>query len=277
MFQPASFNHDVAHEMRIDRILDQVILPRAHIHHVRDDRSPGKFNCQVIRGDAFDVVPSWPRGSVDLVVTDPPYGKGHQWWDDWSARDYDRLSELIEHVLKPGGTAYVWGCTGGYRHRIFFDWLARLEHTSKRLRIHNVITWRKRRAGEGVRRGYLNAREECVMIVNGRHPKTFHTPYLPEKRTFVHASKDGKHIARSEWLRRTTVWSDVTEMMAHKIHPTEKPARLAEIMIKASSNVDDVVADFFAGSGSVAVAARRLKRRVVLVEKSDCKMHVRTE
>jgi site-specific DNA-methyltransferase (adenine-specific) len=49
-------------------------------------------------------------------------------------------------------------------------------------------------------------------------------------------------------------------------YPTQKPVKLLERMIVASSQPGDVVLDFFAGSGTTGVAARRLGRHYVLVD-----------
>lgn len=109
------------------------------------------------------------------------------------------------------------------------------------------------------------------MLVKGEKPKTFNIPLLDEKRGYAGYNAD--YPAKSEFLRRTNVWTDVTELFKGKIHPAEKPSRLAEIMIETSSNPDDLVVDFFAGSGSTGVAAQKLNRRCILIEQSDCPMH----
>lgn len=109
------------------------------------------------------------------------------------------------------------------------------------------------------------------MLVMGDKPATFHIPLLEEKRGY--AGYNVKYPAKSEFLRRTNVWDDVTELFRGKIHPTEKPSRLAEIMIETSSNPGDLVLDPFAGSGSTGVAAKKLGREYLLIEKSDCVMH----
>jgi DNA modification methylase len=57
----------------------------------------------------------------------------------------------------------------------------------------------------------------------------------------------------------------------HKIHPTEKPVELLEYFIDLLSNPGDLILDTFAGSGSVGIAARNLKRSAILVER-DVKM-----
>ena len=227
----------------------------------------------VIRADCFEWVPAnVPDGSVPLVVTDPPYGVivDQEWDRKWSISDQWRLTELLSRVLVPGGTAYVWGGVGRYRNRLFFEWLSQVE-TRSDLEIWDVITWRKRRA-YGCKDRLLFTREECAMLVRGREgPRTFNIPLLAAKRGY--AGYDPKYPAKSEFLRRTNVWDDVTEIFRGKIHPTEKPSRLAEIMIEISSQAGELVLDPFAGSGSTGVAAAKLGRPYILVEKSDCAMH----
>lgn len=228
---------------------------------------------RVIRGDAFEVALTWPKASIELIVTDPPYGKilKAKWDQAWQLGDYIQLETLIERLLVPGGTAYVWGGIGTVGHRPFFQWLGGIEtRRGLGLHIHDLITWRKRRA-YGKKDAYLFTREECAMLVKGAKPRTFNIPLLAEKRGYAGYLKN--YPAKSEYLRRTNVWTDVTELFKGKIHDAEKPSRLAEIMIETSSNVKEHVVDLFAGSGSTGVAAKKLGRRCTLVEKSDCVMH----
>lgn len=181
-----------------------------------------------------------------------------------------QMTGIIERILKPGGTAFIWGGVGKPNNRIFFEWLSKLETEIPTLQIWDVITWSKKRA-YGRPDRLLFTREECAMIVKGDKPATFNVPLLETKRGY--AGYNPKYPAKSEFLRRTNVWTDVSEIFRGKIHPTEKPSRLAEIAIEMSSNPGDLVVDMFAGSGSTAVAAIKLGRRCLLVEQSDCPMH----
>jgi site-specific DNA-methyltransferase (adenine-specific) len=241
--------------------------------------NPGSYTLQVIRGDCFQIAKQWPRECIDLIVTDPPYGSvlTTDWDKTWAIEQYDKLSQLIMHILKPGGTAYVWGGIGQVKNRLFLMWLSQIEWQHG-LRLHNLITWSKKRA-YGVKDNYLFTREECAMLVKPLpgerledcRPLTFNIPLLDKKRGY--AGYNAEYPAKSEYLRRTNVWSDVTEILRGKIHPAEKPSCLAEIMIKTSSNPNELVVDLFAGSGSTGVAARSLGRRCVLIELSTCLMH----
>jgi DNA modification methylase len=75
-----------------------------------------------------------------------------------------------------------------------------------------------------------------------------------------------KYPAKSEFLRRTNVWDDVSEILRGKTHVSQKPQRLMEIPIEVHTDVGEWVLDPFAGSGTTAFAARKLGRRFVVVE-----------
>lgn len=228
----------------------------------------------IVRADAFTWVPkNVPKGSVNLVVTDPPYGGVvDEAWDlKWDINAQWNMTDLLNDVLAPGGTAYVWGGIGTWRNRVFFEWLSEVETLCPEFQIWDVITWSKKRAYGSPRR-YLFTREECAMLVKGDEPAVFNVPLLDEKRGY--AGYNPKYPAKSPFKRRTNVWTDVTEIFRGKIHPCEKPSRLAEIMIETSSNPGDLVLDMFAGAGGVGVAAEKLGRRYILVENSDCPMRL---
>jgi site-specific DNA-methyltransferase (adenine-specific) len=54
-----------------------------------------------------------------------------------------------------------------------------------------------------------------------------------------------------------------------KVHPTEKPEAVIAPLIRNSTDVDDVILDPFGGSGTTAVAAKRLGRRCILIEREE--------
>lgn len=244
-----------------------------HIPGVSCDncRTAVQMEHRVIRGDYLLLSKKLlGDASVKLIVTDPPYGRIVQegWDKDWTLHDQWAMTSEIERVLAPGGTAYVWGGIGKPKDRLFFKWLADVEERSG-LTVWDVITWGKKRAyGKSDR--LLFTREECAMLVKGS-PSIFHVPYLDEKRGYE--GFNPKYPAKSEYKRRTNVWSDITELLRGKIHPCEKPARLIEVLISMSSNEGDLVVDFFAGSGSTGLAAKNLNRSSLLFELSDCPMH----
>jgi len=214
-----------------------------------------------IQGDWFDHYRT--IGKAPLVIADPPYGGivKEKWDRIDAAKLYRDFAKTLEVVLEDGGTAYVWGGIGTYRNRPWFEFLSSVEKDTN-LQIWDVITWAKKRA-YGTKNRMLFVREELAMLTLGK-PKTFNIPLLEEKRGY--AGYNAKYPAKSEFKRRTNVWSDVTEIFKGKVHPTEKPKRLAEIMISVSSKPGDRVIDAFAGSGNVSTVAIGMGREPIAVE-----------
>jgi site-specific DNA-methyltransferase (adenine-specific) len=66
---------------------------------------------------------------------------------------------------------------------------------------------------------------------------------------------------------KSAVWRHNTE--PKEFHPTAKPVELMAKLIKASSNEGDTVLDFTMGSGTTGVAAKKLKRNFIGIEKDE--------
>ena len=69
-----------------------------------------------------------------------------------------------------------------------------------------------------------------------------------------------------------TVWNDINRL-SNLIYPTEKPPKILERIIKASSNEGDLVADFFCGSGTTAAVAETLGRKWIVTDLGKFAIH----
>lgn len=215
---------------------------------------------------------------LPLVIADPPYGNiVNEEWDKIEVDDREFARWMIDWTKKleaislPGAGLYVWGGIGKPAEgdkppfRPFYRYVVEAEReTGYRLSTH--ITWKKKRA-YGIQWGYLFTREELAYFVLGdiKKPRKFTVPLLDVKRGYEGYNKN--YPAKSEFLRRTNVWDDITEILKGKTHVNQKPTRLMEIPIEVHTEPDEWVLDPFAGSGTTAHAARKLGRRWVVVER----------
>ena len=163
----------------------------------------------------------WP-----LVIADPPYGNivGDAWdkvieTDVAYAKRMVSWAALLAEDCLPGAALYVWGGVGLPRRkrksgkvedppfRPFYRFLLDVELETK-WRCSTPITWKKRRA-YGIQWGFLFCREEVAYLTLGdvREPHRFNVPLLETKRGY--AGYDLEHPAKSEFFRRTNVWTDV--------------------------------------------------------------------
>lgn len=219
---------------------------------------------------SLDRISKIPSKSIDLIVTDPPYtikkdfGAGtvniedldfSNWCETW-------ISEC-RRILKNNGSIYI--CINWEASSIIESII------KKHFIIRNRITW-KRDKGRGAKRNWKNNMEdiwfatvsddytfnlEDVMV-----EKTVIAPYVDDKgKPKDWIEKDGQKI---RYTHPSNIWTDLTvpfwSMPENTEHPTQKPEKLIERIILASSNINDLVFDPFMGSGTTAVVAKKLDR-----------------
>jgi|ERR1041385_266410 DNA modification methylase len=192
---------------------------------------------RIIRGDALRILPQLRKHSVDLIVTDPPYGDNVRYGpqniriagNEHPLRALSVMG-LSYRVLKRNSTAYMF-CS--IRHldfaHAFFS-----RYTSFRLR--EVIIWNKLSMGVGkaFRKQY-----ECILVLEKGKPKY----------------RDPKMLNLLSVSR-----------VRSREHPHVKPVELIKQLIRHSSDKGAVVLDPFIGTGTTAVAAHTLSRHFIGIE-----------
>lgn len=216
----------------------------------------------IYHGDALEILPMLEPGSVDLVLTDPPYAVSRSGVGRWQQR-YGRTTDLdffpadrdwagmIETVNKvtlcclellvPSGSLYAW-----VGHREFGPIVSLLEDKSFSTRF---LVWSKKHpvpAAPGS--GWVSGAELCV-----------------------YAYRSGR-----KWNYRTDAPSNVLVADSYRYgqpgkvdHPTQKPLAVISPLILASSSSGDLVLDPFMGSGTTLRAAKDLGRRAIGIEISE--------
>jgi modification methylase len=231
---------------------------------------------QVLRGECVQILRMLPSASVDCVFADPPYnlqlrgelrrpddslvdGVDDDWdrFTDFPAYDAfcrDWLTEC-RRVLRKDGTIWV---IGAY-HNIF-----RLGTILQDLGfwILNDVIWRKANPMPNFRgRRFTNAHE--TLIWAAREPKSrYRFNYQAMK-----ALNDDIQM-RSDWfIPLCTGPERLRNEHGLKLHPTQKPEALLHRVLLASTNMDDIVLDPFAGTGTTLAVAKRLRRHYIGIER----------
>ncbi len=109
-----------------------------------------------------------------------------------------------------------------------------------------------------------------------RMPKTRALEWLEKGELVVAEGKvPSRKIYMSEGVRCKDVWDDISSIQGNEYldYPTQKPEMLMERIIKASTNEGDLVADFFAGSGSFASAAEKNGRKWICSDLGKFSIH----
>lgn len=228
-----------------------------------------------------------PNGSVNLLLTDPPYyGIVEDGWDNQWANDRefaDWLSGIFLRALPKltsTGSLVFFGALGRHGSHPLFRIVTTLEEGGYTFR--NWLTWRKRRA-YGKSHDYLYVREEILWFSRSpdRTAVTFNKPYTEERRGYEGFNL--KYPALSEFKRVGNVWTDIDpviddcpELMRPE-RSCQKPQRLMDRLVAAHSNEGDLVVDPFAGWGSTGVSAVSLGRRFLGCEAIETDAHAANE
>lgn len=225
-----------------------------------------------VRGSCIELAQQWPDNSVDLIITDPPYGidgdQLHQHYNrkedfvvdgyvEVPAAEYGQFSrEWIRQaarVLKPGGSLYV---VSGYTH--LYEVMDGLRQTE--LQELNHIVW-KYNFGVHTRRKYVSSHYHILYYVKPGAPHTFN---LECRVGIEERTQDGGSL---NYRDREDVWIINREYKpGQQKNKNELPTELLAKMILYSSNPGDIVADFFLGGGSTARVAIGLGRKAFGIE-----------
>ena len=213
--------------------------------------------------DGIDGLRSLPQHSVDMLLTDPPYGTTRNLWD--IPLPLEELWEAVRWAVKPNGAVLFFA-------QCPYDKVLGASNLSM-LRYEWV--WYKSRCI-----GFLNARRaplkksENILVFYQKSPvynPQFEQgePYRKICRTSGSSPNYGKFVrsgGSSEDGRRFPGNVLAFSTVAHTVHPTQKPVELCEYFIKTYTNEGEVVADICAGSGTTAVAALNTGRRFICFE-----------
>jgi adenine-specific DNA-methyltransferase len=190
----------------------------------------------IVHGDCLDILPQLDAGSVDFILTDPPYVARYKSRDGRRVPNDDNFGWLnpafakMYRVLKPDSFCvnfYGWPNA----HRFIAAYHA------AGFRVVGYFVFPKHYTSG---KGYVRYQHECA--------------YLLAK---------GRPAQRPEGIGDVVPWTTYTH---NRFHPTQKPLAVLTPLIEAFSPPGSLVLDPFAGSGSTCAAARRSGRHYLGVE-----------
>ena len=199
-------------------------------------------------GDCLERMKEIPDGSVDMILTDPPYGMDFQSnrrvvKDKFNKIENDKNVEWLpsfaeeSYRVMSNNTSIYCFCSW---HNI--DIFKR--EIEKLFKIKNIIVWVKNNHGSGDLKG----------------------AYAPKHEFVIYAHK-GRSLFRE---KRTTDVMEFAKIHSSKLqHPTEKNIEMLKVFIKNNSDEEQTVLDPFMGSGSTGVAAKNLNRKFIGIEMDD--------
>lgn len=233
---------------------------------------------KIVWQDTMRALNCIPDNFADLMIVDPPYnltknfGKStfkqmdfseyKNWLDKW-------LSKVVR-ILKPNASLYI--CSD-WQSSIVIPLVA-----GKYFKLRNRISW-ERDKGRAAADNWKNCLED-IWYYTKSDEYIFNLEAVKMQRTVLAPYRDNKGTPK-DWQEEngkkirftapSNIWTDITipfwSMAENTEHPTQKPEKLIAKLILASSNEGNMVFDPFVGSGTTAVAAKKLGRRYLGIER----------
>jgi DNA modification methylase len=237
---------------------------------------------KLILGDCLDVMKTLPDKSVDVIITDPPYGTTKCKWD--IIIPFDSLWWELGRVIKPTGAILVFG----------------QEPFSSKLRISNIDNfrydwyWEKDKGANFLFGNKMPLKTVEIISVFYQKQPTYHSQKTTNPRGVSkrHLSPNPSKISGNVREIMGESWKE-TEMddtqnyhgknyepdkllakqliyfareQRGKVHPTQKPVALIEYLIRTYTDKDESVLDFAMGSGTTGVACAKTGRHFIGIE-----------
>ncbi len=223
-------------------------------------------------GDCLERMKEIPDGSVDMVLTDPPYGTTACKWD--SIIPLEPMWEQLKRVIKPNG-AIVMTAAQPFTSVLTLSNIDMFKYS---------LVWKKSRISHFAQAPYrfLTEHEDIVVFSYGGASKNAKNRmiYNPQGTTEIHKVVKGKghsdhrpsnRVQKDYVQSRTGYPKSVLEFKSDqaKLHPTQKPVALMEYLIRTYTNEGDTVLDFTMGSGTTGVACANTGRKFIGIEMDE--------
>jgi len=222
------------------------------------------------KGDCLEVMKDIPDGSIDAIITDPPYGTTACKWD--SVIDFTLMWKQLNRIIKPNGAIVLFGS----------------EPFSSALRMSNIKNykydwiWDKVNlyTGTFLANKQPLRRYENIIIFYKKQPtynKQYRKgqPYKMKRNTLGNGEVTNSKYKRIETINNGShnpcniLQIEGGNKSEKGQHPTQKPILLMEYLIKTYTNENEIVLDFTMGSGTTGVAAKNLNRNFIGIEQDE--------
>lgn len=235
-------------------------------------------NLWFMKGDCLERMKEIPDGSVDMIMTDPPYQITACKWD--SIIPLDLMWEQLKRIIKPSG-AIVMTASQPFTSIL----------VSSNLKMFKYCwVWDK-----SLPTGFQMAKKrplkqhEDVVIFYAK--QSTYNPEMTEREkprkynrgdcsvggeTLNNVKHDGEDRVLTHYYPRSIIKMQNANNKG-KVHPTQKPITLMEYMIKTYTNEGETVLDFTAGSFTTGVACVNLNRKFIGIEMDDNYYDIGTE
>ena len=218
----------------------------------------------IIHGDCLEVMKTLPDNSIDLILTDPPYGTTACDWD--KVPDLELMWKEINRICKPNAAKIMTSS------QPFTTTL--IQSNIQDFRYEWV--WKKTQATGGLNANKMPLKiHENVCVFYSKLPQynpVFKDgmPYRINRKRTKESSPYGKTGMKDQFISEnlgTRYPNSIIELEnEYGDHPTQKPIELMKYFIRTYSTKGDLILDPFCGSGTTCTAAKQIGRNYIGIE-----------
>jgi site-specific DNA-methyltransferase (adenine-specific) len=225
---------------------------------------------KVFNGDCLEIMKTFPDFSIDMILTDLPYGVTNNKWD--SVIPFEPMWESFWRVLKPTGIIALTS-SQPFTSALIMSQVKYFKHE---------WIWIKNRGSNFANTVREPMKEHESVLIFSKGKWTYNKQM--QERTGGGASRvnyafnldtksenyrdfEGRKKDKGTKLRVPSSWQKFNVEVG--LHPTQKPTKLFEYLIKTYTNENELVLDCCAGSGTTGEACKNLNRDYVLIEKEQ--------
>ena len=205
-------------------------------------------NGVLLCGDCLEVMKLIPKKSIDLIVTDPPYGVGSNELNGINYKDnfycVNDTSKCLFKILKQHSRAFIFVAQKTYIDVVF-------GFQSAGFKLHQTLIWFRPNLAGGTKKktyDFTSVYEQILNFHKGNPPKL----------------KKVNGYNNFDVLKYAQPQSNFKKDKRYHIH--QKPLDLIKHLILVSTNENDIVLDPFIGSGTTAIACEKLSRKWIGIE-----------
>jgi DNA modification methylase len=226
---------------------------------------------KLYHGDCFDIFKNIQDKSVDLILTDPPYGVTSMEWD--TVLNFGKMWNELNRIIKPNGVILLFGTQ---------PFISDLIQSNRKNYRYEWIWFKNVPTGMSSASFSPMKYHEYVLVFYNNKPKTFNKQMIKRQgkgkacykyehycgnSNHVHYEKV-KKIYDADLVNPGNILTfNTVPNRKGKLHPTEKPVELLKYFIKTYTNENDTILDFCMGSGSCGEASILECREFIGIEK----------
>ena len=233
---------------------------------------------KLYKGDCLEVMKGIQDGSVDAIITDPPYGTTACKWD--SVIDFESMWKQLNRIIKPNGAIVLFG-SQPFTSALLMSNVKNFRHQWQ---------WVKTRPTGNFQAKYMPMKANEDILVFGLNKVNYYPIMVKRTEAEFKASyrkndskswgnniqghKDNLIIRKpkeEQWYKYPTNILNIKKDTKRngKSHPPQKPIALMEYLVNTYTSENETVLDFTMGSGSTMVACDNLNRNGIGIEMDD--------